>query len=113
MKYALVIPADDNHPHLAADLADAATPLILLEYSDNRNWVETRMAAQLQQRFPSAEIRLQPISLTTGVHTGPGTWAVAVHPDPEGRRMTPHVGLLAESADHSSMDSERNAGRRL
>ena len=99
--------------HLAADLADAATPLILLEYSDNRNWVETRMAAQLQQRFPSAEIRLQPISLTTGVHTGPGTWAVAVHPDPEGHRITPHIGLLAESADHSSMDSERKAGRRL
>jgi DegV family protein with EDD domain len=71
---------------LSADLAGAERPLILLAYSDNRDWVEARAAEKLQRRFPRAEIILQPLSLTTGVHTGPGTWAVAVHPDPEGRR---------------------------
>jgi hypothetical protein len=80
---------------LHKDLAGATTPLILLEYSDNREWVAAEVHGRLQTQFPSAEIILQPLSLTTGAHTGPGTWAVAVHPDPAGR-------LAALSAEGSS-----------
>ena len=50
---------------------------ILLEYSDNRQWVEENVKIKIRQRYPSTEIILQPLSLTSGVHMGPGTWAVA------------------------------------
>lgn len=58
---------------------DAAT-LIMLEYSDNQAWVEQTVQPEIIKRHPRAEILLQPLSLTTGVHTGPGTWAVAFLP---------------------------------
>jgi len=32
---------------------------------------------QLQRLFPQAEILLAPLSLTSGVHMGPGTWSLA------------------------------------
>lgn len=50
---------------------------IMLEYSDNRQWVEDNVKPKIQQRYPLTEIILQPLSLTSGVHMGPGTWAVA------------------------------------
>ncbi len=50
---------------------------IMLEYSDNRQWVENNVKTKIQQKFPLTEIILQPLSLTSGVHMGPGTWAVA------------------------------------
>ncbi len=53
-----------------------AKGLILLEHTDNRSCVE-ETAVTVQRRFPKAELLLRPLSLTTGVHTGPGTWAVA------------------------------------
>lgn len=95
---------------LDSDLAKAEAPLILLEYSDNRQWVEGLVADQLHQAFPSAEIILQPLSLTTGAHTGPGTWAVAVHPDPEGRQATSSTGVAQAPADHYPAYMERNTG---
>ncbi len=57
-----------------------SAPLIMLEYSDNRDWVETTAQKAIAARFESSEILLQPISLTSGVHFGPGTWAVAFLP---------------------------------
>ncbi|MEI6127761.1 MAG: DegV family protein, partial [Pseudomonadota bacterium] len=62
---------------LAKALSPDGSPLIMLEYSDNREWVESRAAQEVQKRYPSAEMLIKPLSLTTGVHTGPGTWAVA------------------------------------
>jgi uncharacterized protein len=50
---------------------------IMLEYSDNRQWVEDNVKSEIQQKYPLTEIILQPLSLTSGVHMGPGTWAVA------------------------------------
>ena len=96
---------------LDADLSGAERPLILLEYSDNRDWVEARAADALQRRFPRAEIILQPLSLTTGVHTGPGTWAVAVHPDPEGQRLGEADPLSRASAGTLRTPIERNCGK--
>ena len=62
---------------LANDLKPDAGRLILLEYSDNRRWVEVTVLREIKNRYPSAEIILQPLSLTAGVHMGPGTWGVA------------------------------------
>ena len=87
--------------HLKTDLAKAVAPMVLVEYTDNRDWVEAKAAETIAKHFPGAEIILQPLSLTTSVHTGPGTWAVAVHPDPENR--------MALSAAEPSLTS---AGRR-
>ncbi len=53
--------------------------LILFQYTDNRSFVE-EVAATVQRRFPNTELLVRPLSLTTGVHTGPGTWAVAFAP---------------------------------
>ncbi len=51
--------------------------VLLLEYSDNRTWLEDTVLPLVQRLQPSAEIHLVPLSLTSGVHMGPGTWAVA------------------------------------
>ena len=54
---------------------------ILAEYTDNRAWVEGIALPRLRDAVPGAEIESGPLSLTTGAHTGPGTWAVALLPD--------------------------------
>ncbi|MFH1131202.1 MAG: DegV family protein, partial [Pseudomonadota bacterium] len=54
--------------------------LIMLEYSDNKPWVQESVLSKFKECFPRAEIILQPISLTSGAHMGPGTWAVATLP---------------------------------
>ena len=69
---------------LAKDLEPDAGSLILLEYSDNRQWVEDTVLREIENRYPSAEIVLQPLSLTSGVHMGPGTWGVAFLAEREG-----------------------------
>jgi DegV family protein with EDD domain len=71
---------------LAKDLKPDAGRLILLEYSDNRRWVEDTVLQEIENRYPSAEVVLQPLSLTSGVHMGPGTWGVAYMIDREGER---------------------------
>lgn len=58
-------------------LAKDANPFIMLEYSDNRSWVEDVVRKAVEAVYPSARIVLQPLSLTSGVHMGPGTWGVA------------------------------------
>jgi len=55
--------------------------LIMLEYSDNQDWVEGTLQPILTQRYPLTEIILQPLSLTSGAHGGPGTWGVAFLPE--------------------------------
>ena len=66
-----------------ARLAEEAgpRPFILLQYTDNRALVEERVMPAIASRHPGAEIRLVPLSLTTGVHTGPGTWSLAFLPE--------------------------------
>jgi hypothetical protein len=75
--------------HLEAALPGDGGVGILLEYSDNKEWVVHEVRPLLERRFPFAEIRLQQVSLTSGVHMGPGTWGVAFLPlDPE-EKITP------------------------
>ncbi len=66
---------------LAASVKTDAKPLIMMEYSDNREWVETVARKEVIRRYPLAEIILQPVSLTSGAHMGPGTWAMAFIPE--------------------------------
>jgi DegV family protein with EDD domain len=67
---------------LNASLAKDSAPLIMLEYSDNFAWVDDTVKKQIEKSAPLSEILLQPLSLTSGVHTGPGTWAIAFLPEP-------------------------------
>ena len=52
-------------------------PLVLLQYSDNRQWLQEKPYHAIRRLLPKAEIVVTPLSLTSGVHMGPGTWAVA------------------------------------
>jgi DegV family protein with EDD domain len=65
---------------LEKGLGQDTRPLVMIEYSDNRQWVENNVLGEIKSRFASAEITLQPLSLTSGAHMGPGTWAVAFLP---------------------------------
>lgn len=62
---------------LAAAREDGPLEMILLEFSDNRDWVETVAAPPIRERFPEVEMDIVPLSLTSGAHMGPGTWGVA------------------------------------
>jgi DegV family protein with EDD domain len=53
--------------------------LILLEYSNNAHELE-ELLRTLQIKYPESEIMFVPLSLTSGAHMGPGTWAVAFLP---------------------------------
>jgi uncharacterized protein len=65
---------------LDASIKDDSRALIMLEYSDNKNWVEKTVKKAIAELYPEAEIILQPLSLTSGAHMGPGTWGVAFLP---------------------------------
>jgi hypothetical protein len=55
-------------------------PLMILQYSDNLAWVKKVVGRAMRSLLPAARILLRPLSLTSGVHMGPGTWAVAFLP---------------------------------
>ncbi|MCX5825747.1 MAG: DegV family EDD domain-containing protein, partial [Deltaproteobacteria bacterium] len=62
---------------LAAGMERNGRALIMIEYTDNLAWVMKKVQPEIARRCPEAEIILQPMSLTSGAHMGPGTWAVA------------------------------------
>lgn len=66
---------------LAEHAAAGARPFIMLQYTDNLTLVETRFLPEIAARHPGADIRVQPLSLTTGVHVGPGAWSMAFIPE--------------------------------
>lgn len=68
---------------LADRLAPGDEALIMIEYSDNRPWVEDNVMGPIQERFAAAEVVFQALSLTSGAHMGPGTWGVAFLPNIE------------------------------
>ncbi|MEW6666655.1 MAG: DegV family protein [Thermodesulfobacteriota bacterium] len=65
-------------------LAKDREATLLLEYTDNRQWLEQEIKPEIESRFPRARVILQLISLTSAVHMGPGTWGVAFLPDSPG-----------------------------
>ncbi len=57
---------------------DRQSPVdILLQYTDNLDRVLSRIRPLIREHLPEARIGEHPMSLTSGVHMGPGTWAVA------------------------------------
>lgn len=50
---------------------------ILLQYTDNADWVMETVLPQVRNLAPGSEILTLPLSLTSGVHMGPGAWALA------------------------------------
>ena len=67
-------------------LPAAGRALVLLQYTDNEALVREHVLPVARAVAGGARIELGPLSLTTAVHTGPGTWAVALLPssfDPE------------------------------
>ena len=56
------------------------SPFVMLEYSNNYDWVHDVVGKAIKARCPHAETILQPLSLTSAVHMGPGTWAMAYIP---------------------------------
>ena len=66
---------------LHAFLQPDAENFILLQYTDNPEWVAETLKIRIEKEFPSSTIMIHPLSLTSGVHTGPGTWAVAFLPE--------------------------------
>lgn len=61
-------------------LPDRDRALILLQHTDNEALVRDRVLPVVREVASAAEIEVGPLSLTTAVHTGPGTWAVALLP---------------------------------
>jgi DegV family protein with EDD domain len=61
--------------------APGTRPFIMLQYTDNRTLVEDAILPLIAKHYPEADIKIQPLSLTTGVHAGPGTWSIAFIPE--------------------------------
>ena len=59
----------------------SSRPLIMLQYTDNQEMVENLIKKEIEEHYPFAQILLQPLSLTSGVHMGPGTWSLAFIPE--------------------------------
>jgi DegV family protein with EDD domain len=53
---------------------------ILLQFSDNEQRVRNDIEPLLKRTFPAAKMMVRPLSLTSGAHMGPGTWALAFMP---------------------------------
>lgn len=66
---------------LTASLNNDSKAFIMLEYSDNKNWVNGTLRKMVAKLYRQAEIIVQPLSLTAGAHMGPGTWAIAFLPE--------------------------------
>ena len=50
---------------------------ILLQFTDNYDRVVSHIQPQIRKHLPGSPISVQPMSATSGVHMGPGTWAAA------------------------------------
>jgi len=56
----------------------AAPAVIMLQHTDNEEWLLNTVQPLVRALLPDAEILLVPLSLTSGVHMGPGTWSLAL-----------------------------------
>ncbi len=67
--------------YLSKCLDNEKPALVMLEYSDNNEWVKSSVLTELKYLYPKIDIMLKPLSLTSGTHMGPGTWGIALIPD--------------------------------
>ena len=66
--------------YMKKNLKGKESSLILLEYSDNYEWIKQNIEVELRDVFSSSILITQPLSLTAGAHMGPGTWGIAFLP---------------------------------
>jgi hypothetical protein len=62
---------------LEQDLSKDRKAILLIEYSDNKEWLEGEIKPEIERRFPLVEVAMQPFSLTSAAHMGPGSWGIA------------------------------------
>ncbi len=62
---------------LEQDLSKDRGATLLLEFTDNRKWLEGEIKPEIEHRFPLVKVIMQPISLTSAAHMGPGSWGIA------------------------------------
>ena len=62
---------------LEQDLPKDQKATLLLEYSDNQEWLEGEIKPEIERRFPLVKVIMQPLSLTSAAHMGPGSWGMA------------------------------------
>ncbi len=74
---------------LGRDLDPDEKAVVMVEHTDNRDWVESGLIPLIQQQFPIAYIFAQQISLTSAAHMGPGSWGLAFLQLPELEQMEP------------------------
>ncbi len=58
-------------------ISEGSDLFVLLQYTDNKEWLVETVKPQIRRWVQHAEILLVPLSLTSGVHMGPGTWSIA------------------------------------
>ncbi len=63
--------------HLEQDFQKDQNATLLLEYTDNKGWLEGEIKPEIERRFPRAKVILQSLSLTSASHMGPGSWGIA------------------------------------
>ncbi len=63
--------------HLEQDFPKNQNATLLLEYTDNKGWLEGEIKPEIERRFPRAKVILQSLSLTSASHMGPGSWGIA------------------------------------
>ena len=85
-KLALVRKLEDKIAYACGRLSRALAPSagrggVLLQYTDNRDWLQRALVPRVRDLFPHAECVTGPMSLTSGAHMGPGTWSIAVLAD--------------------------------
>jgi DegV family protein with EDD domain len=66
---------------LEQDLSKDQKAILLIEYSDNKEWLEGEIKPEIERRFPLVEITMQSFSLTSAAHMGPGSWGIAFLPE--------------------------------
>jgi len=77
---------------LEQELPKEGKATLLLEYSDNRAWLEKEIKPEIEGRFPQIRVHMQLISLTSAAHMGPGSWGIAFLPEfPHGPRSPSDV----------------------
>jgi DegV family protein with EDD domain len=66
---------------LEQDLSKDQGATLLLEFTDNQEWLEGEIKSEIEHRFPLVKIIVQPFSLTSAAHMGPGSWGIAFLPE--------------------------------
>jgi len=62
---------------LEQDISKDQRTTLLLEYTDNKQWLEGEIKPEIERRFPRAHVITQSLSLTSAAHMGPGSWGIA------------------------------------